>query len=332
MKLILVTPEFDPERGGVGRYLHDLYGGLPQDRVLVIQDNSYVSHWLRAIPRLWKRLRAYPEAVLHISHVLPLGTVALALHLLTGRRYIVSLHGMDYFSALGSSRKKFLLRWILKFSSGITVNTEALAGAIELFSGRGVFVLPPSLPVMNSSDYSERRAAGLRLLVVARLVERKGIDTIISALHMLPGASLTIVGDGPDRMRLEKLAGESGVLDCITFLGQISDDAKRNVYLTHDVFVMPTREIGADKEGFGIVYLEAQYFGLPVVGGEGIGVAEAIHPDLRRYAVRHTAETLRDAIIAATSHAPKPQQLRSFAERFDSRTQSQRFWKWLKSV
>ena len=332
MKLILVTPEFNPERGGVGRYLHDLYGGLPQDRVLVIQDNEYVRHWLRAIPRLWKRLRAYPEVVLHVSHVLPLGTVALVLRLVSGRRYVVSLHGMDYFSALGSPRKKFLLRWILKFASGITVNTEALGRAVEVFAGREAFLLPPSLPAMASSEFSPRRAGGLRLLVVARLVERKGIDTIISALHMIPGATLTIAGDGPDRMRLEKLAGESGVLDMITLAGQISESAKRELYLSHDVFVMPTREIGADKEGFGIVYLEAQYFGLPVVGGEGIGVIEAIHPDLRQYAVRHTAETLRDAILAVTAQAPKPQQLRAFAERFDSRTQSQRFWKWLKTV
>jgi phosphatidylinositol alpha-1,6-mannosyltransferase len=196
-----------------------------------------------------------------------------------------------------------------------------------------VLVVPPPLPTFSSHAFADRKSEGaLRLLSIGRLVERKGFDTVISALRLMPGATLSIAGDGPDRLRLEQLASESGFSDRISFLGRVDDAMKESLYLSHDVFVLPTREIGADKEGFGIVYLEAQYFGLPVVGGEGIGVTEALHEKLQPFALRHTPETLANAVQTVAKTAPTTKLLRAFTDRFDPKTQSQRFWKWIKSI
>ncbi|MEI7741091.1 MAG: glycosyltransferase family 4 protein [bacterium] len=334
MKLVLATPEYGNERGGIGRYLYGIYSNLPAERTLVLNDDKLFSgHWLFLIQRLFLKLRKYPDAVLHISHVLPYGTVALILKILTGRKYIISLHGMDYFLALGNTRKRFLLRWILKFASGVTANTESLRKLVEVFSKREVIVLYPSIPqTLIGSPLELRAEMPLRWLMLGRLVERKGFDTAIEALKFMPEARITIAGDGPDRLRLEKLAAESGFYDRVTFTGRVDDALKIKLFLEHDVFVLPTREIGSDKEGFGIVYLEAQFFGLPVIGGEGIGVREAIHPDLRAHAIRHTPESLAQAIRDVGVKAPRISELREFASNFEAKRQAQYFWKWFKHL
>jgi glycosyltransferase involved in cell wall biosynthesis len=109
------------------------------------------------------------------------------------------------------------------------------------------------------------------LLTVSRLDphdQGKNIDAIIRAmpavLERRPGARLQIVGDGALRAELETLAGELGVGGSIDFLGRVGDDALEEAYRQARVFVLPS-----EKEGFGIVYLEAWQRGLPVICGTG---------------------------------------------------------------
>lgn len=87
-----------------------------------------------------------------------------------------------------------------------------------------------------------------------------------------------IVGQGVERLRLEKLAEQLGVRGCVTFVGPVDDDELPKYYNDCDVFVMPSREIPQDPsvEAFGIVYLEASACGKPVIGGRSGGAEEAI--------------------------------------------------------
>jgi phosphatidylinositol alpha-1,6-mannosyltransferase len=126
------------------------------------------------------------------------------------------------------------------------------------------------------------------ILTVARLAsgERyKGHDTVIRAmptiLSQVPDAAYLVVGDGPDRERLEGLVGRSGVAARVVFAGSVPDKDLPDYYNLCDVFTMvsrrgPTRHGGYRGEGFGIVYLEAAACGKPVVAGNDGGVAEAV--------------------------------------------------------
>lgn len=129
-----------------------------------------------------------------------------------------------------------------------------------------------------------RRAHGLEsarvVLVLCRLVRRKGVDTLLRALPEIcarvPQTRLVIVGDGPDRGRLEALARSSEVRERVLFVGRAPQADLVRWYSAADVFAMPARLEPPDVEGFGIVFLEASACAIPVVGPDEGGPLDAI--------------------------------------------------------
>jgi len=148
-------------------------------------------------------------------------------------------------------------------------------------------------------NHLEEKGVGGRkiLLTTGRLVERKGHDQVIRALPEIikrfPDVLYCISGIGPNEENLRKIAQESGVVDYVRFLGRLPEKELLYLYNTCELFIMPSREIEKEGhiEGFGIVFLEANACGKPVIGGRSGGVLEAIregetgllvNPDSRR--------------------------------------------------
>ncbi|MET9020301.1 glycosyltransferase family 4 protein [Actinopolymorpha sp. NPDC004070] len=129
------------------------------------------------------------------------------------------------------------------------------------------------------------------VVCVARLTERKGQDTLITAwphvLREVPGATLLVVGDGPYRADLERLADETGVRENVVFAGAVPWTDIPPYFDAGDVFAMPcrTRLAGLEPEGLGIVFLEAQASGLPVVVGDSGGAPDAVRHGETGYVV-----------------------------------------------
>ena len=114
---------------------------------------------------------------------------------------------------------------------------------------------------------------------LCRFVERKNVSTVIEALNILhqsfPNFSFQLAGDGPQKkLLLKKLAN---VHFSWNYHGKISDEEKTQTFYPNlDVFVMPTLESKHDVEGFGIVYLEANASGVPVISAKSGGAKEAL--------------------------------------------------------
>lgn len=117
---------------------------------------------------------------------------------------------------------------------------------------------------------------------MARLAQPyKGHDVLLHSLALVrarvPDAHLDVVGDGPLRPELERIAAEAGVADAVTFHGSTSDGERDALLSNAAVFAMPSRVDGfASGEGFGIAYIEAGAHGLPVVGGNVGGASDAV--------------------------------------------------------
>ncbi len=119
------------------------------------------------------------------------------------------------------------------------------------------------------------------VVCTARMVRRKGQDTLVKAwprvLRSHPDARLLLVGDGPHRKAVERLARRLRVTDSVLFTGSVPWQEVPAYVDAGDVFAMPcrTRLLGLEPEAFGIVFLEAQACGLPALIGDSGGAPEA---------------------------------------------------------
>lgn len=152
-------------------------------------------------------------------------------------------------------------------------------------------VVHPSAGAPPPREAVVRRASELRgelgladgpvVLSVGRLVPRKGFDRVLDGVAELratwPSLQYIVVGDGPERARLEVQARERGVTGAVHFLGAVDELTKWAAYDVCDVFAMPNRVLGgSDWEGFGIVFLEAAVARRAAIGGNTGGVPDAV--------------------------------------------------------
>lgn len=149
----------------------------------------------------------------------------------------------------------------------------------------------PRLALAEPERRVEARAAFARrfgnlgtgpiLLSAGRLVRRKGVarfvEDVLPRLHgQLPGATLLIVGEGPERRRIEAAAERVPRRGPVRLLGRLSDDELCFAYAAADCFVMPNQSIPGDPEGFGIAALDASVAGLWVFASRVDGIPDAV--------------------------------------------------------
>lgn len=130
------------------------------------------------------------------------------------------------------------------------------------------------------------------ILSIARLERRKGFDQALRALaaldreHKIPDNWLYVIGgQGVERSSLEALAADLGISPRVKFLGFVAPEELPDLYGAADVFLQPNRDIEGDTEGFGIVFLEANACGTPVIGGFSGGTADAIEDGISGFRV-----------------------------------------------
>ncbi|MBB5692514.1 glycosyltransferase family 4 protein [Muricoccus pecuniae] len=203
---------------------------------------------------------------------------------------LVLAHGSE-FPPAASARKARRIGAALGKATAIAANSGFTAGLMGPYlpqdAVRPVVIHLPVAPQPAPDEEARRWAegflggAGPVLLTVARLEPRKGIDSVLRALPALagrhPGLRYVVAGGGEDETRLRRLARELGVEERVRFLGRVVDrNLKAALYAGADLFAMPSRREGASVEGFGLVYLEAAWHGLPAVAGSDGGAAEAV--------------------------------------------------------
>ncbi|REE97435.1 glycosyltransferase family 4 protein [Thermomonospora umbrina] len=164
----------------------------------------------------------------------------------------------------------------LKKADAVIVLTERLK---PLVPGDNVHVIPPGVGVGFRRQASVSGRAALadvgrpRVAFVGRLRAQKGVDTLLRAFALLgaSGGRLVIVGDGPERARLEALAARLGVAGRVSFLGFVPHETVPALLREMDVLVLPSR-----YEELGSVLLEAMYCRVPVVATQVGGVPHLI--------------------------------------------------------
>jgi phosphatidylinositol alpha-1,6-mannosyltransferase len=315
-KTLIVTNDFPPRPGGIQAFVHSMALRLDPGQVVVYastwKDGEEVAAFdaeqpfpvvrdrtsvLLPTPRVTRRavrlLREHGCSSVWFGAAAPLGLMAPALRAAGARRIVATTHGHEAgWAQLPGARR--LLRRIGEGTDVVTYLGEytrsRISGALSAGAAARMVQLPPGVDEKTFHPGSGGAVVRARLglsdrpvvVCVSRLVPRKGQDTLIQAmpqiLRRVPDAVLLIVGGGPYRARLERLAGEVGVAESVRFTGAVAWEELPAHYGAGDVFAMPcrTRRGGLDVEGLGIVYLEASATGLPVVAGDSGGAPDAV--------------------------------------------------------
>ena len=193
-------------------------------------------------------------------------------------------------------------------------NSQHVAGRIRRYYNREATVVhppvdcdffhPDSAPAVSPD--SDARAA----LVVSALVPYKRIDVAIEACRRA-GVPLTIVGSGPERARLERTAAADHARSDVQFLGRVSDEQLRQLYRRAAVVLLP------GEEDFGIVPLEAQACGRPVVAlGRGGAVETVVSGETGLLVDEPSPGAFADAVARVLRSRFDPAAIRRHAERF----------------
>jgi glycosyltransferase involved in cell wall biosynthesis len=160
----------------------------------------------------------------------------------------------------------------------VVTSSAYSAERIASFYGidREEIAIVPEMIDLNTWDRAlepaPREEGPPRILTVAHLYPRKGVDTLLRAFASVPGeAHLRIVGTGPERERLEHLSHTLGIADRVHFLGHLPFVALVAEYRNAAIFALPT-----EQEGFGIVFLEAMASSLPIVATRVAAVPEVV--------------------------------------------------------
>lgn len=232
-------------------------------------------------------------AEIHAGQFFSAGVAALACRLFLGTPYVLYVFGADIMELSGRAVMRAVSRAILGRCRGVISCSHFTMGFIRrtYTVHSPLFVVNPGVEERYFSPDAAlagklREKYGLAdkrvLITVGRLVERKGHDIVIGCLRALkkkvPDIHYLIVGDGPNRATLERLARAYGVRSDVTFCGAIPYGELPAHYLLGEVFIMISRQIDlkGDVEGFGIVYLEANAAGLPVIGARTGGTPDAV--------------------------------------------------------
>lgn len=294
MKYLLTTLEYPPQVGGVATYYANLVSAWSKNDEWTVIDNSKNEligpgrfGWLRSVLTLIKAQQKQYDLVL-IGQILPLGTAALIASLFVRLPFAIVLHGMDLSFALRGKRKRFISKLILgRAKHVICANSYVQKILNDEFPSLShkITVINPGVVVgadtrAAGSDLTTRYSlAGKKVLLsIGRLVERKGFDRVINALSSVKEDNWVylIAGEGPEKEKLISQAAASNVAAKIHFIGQLNESEKWSCLDICDIFIMTSRDIEGDFEGFGIVYLEANIAGKPVIAGRSGGVADAV--------------------------------------------------------
>lgn len=259
-------------------------------------DERILSNWtsIRRYQQISGRLRnivrQHNVSSIHAGRPLHEGLVARWMNIRYGIPYLCFIHGEDINIATTSRELKILTQSILKNAYRLVANSNFTVGLLRhdwKVPEKKIALMHPGIDVSQFSHVVQSpaprkytTAGDVVLLTVGRLQKRKGQDAVIRSVAKLrdkhPNLRYLIAGVGEQEAELRSLVAELSLEKQVLFLGAVSDQEIMDCYRECDIFVMSNRAVGKDCEGFGIVFLEAQAHGLPVIAGAHGGTGDAM--------------------------------------------------------
>lgn len=256
-------------------------------------------------------LRQKPTAI-HAHWIIPQAFIAVLAKMLSGRRtpILVTSHGADLYALNGSLMRR-IKRWTLQHCAKATVVSQAMLEPLHALGmpAERTTIAPMGVDMDKFHTHSGNQRNPCELLFVGRLVEKKGLRHLLDALPLIieqhPQTSLTIIGFGPELAERQQQAQQLGIDSRVQFIGACPQSELPTYYRRAAMLVAPfVQADSGDREGLGLVSVEALACGCPVVTTRIDAVKEVFDGQWPPYlATSGDAPSLAEQVIKAL-HAP----------------------------
>lgn len=262
-------------------------------------------------------IKKYDIDIIHAHWIFPQGFIGVLVRFLTKKsvKIVVTSHGGDLFGLRGAFFK-WTQKNVLSSVDRITVVSQYMKDHIAQHFKRQIaqeYVNVISMGVELNNVFvpnTERVMARNSLIFVGRLVPKKGLHVLLHALYHLKSEghiySLQIIGDGPERNRLEAQCADLDISSQVEFLGakvksQLPDYLQRSECAVFPFVI----DANGDQEGLGLVVVEAIGCGCTVVVSNLGAIADVIPDDCICHVKAESGnyESLADAIKTASKSA-----------------------------
>jgi glycosyltransferase involved in cell wall biosynthesis len=340
---IAIVHDYLNQAGGAERVVGTLHTMFPDAPIFttildraslweVLRDADIRTSWMQKLPLLKRHFKAYllfyPGAIerfdlrefdLVISSSSAFGKAAItrkdAVHVCychTPMRFVWDYQRYMEREQYGSPVRAVLVPVLKRFRAWdvktagrpdvYVANSTVVADRIRRFYGRESVIVPPPVAVQRFTPVEKAEDF---YLIVSRLNPYKRVDLVVKAFNDL-GRPLVIIGDGPDRATLEKMAKPN-----ITFLGRLPDPEVARYYARCRALLFP------GDEDFGIVPLEANAAGRPVIAFKAGGALDTVvNGETGIFFCELTPESLTEAVLHAEATAWDSAAIRRHAEDF----------------
>ena len=276
-------------------------------------------YW-RVFWQIRKIIKQHHITHLHCGRVIHEGVTAWLLKLITGTPYLCYVHGEDVETAATSGEHNLMVKQVCKHAELLICNSHNSASIVKRLnygSDDKINVLHPgvdaSLFVPSAADDEFKQQMGWQgrkvIITVGRLQARKGQDMMLRATALLkqqfPDILYAIIGRGECLESLKALTAELSINEYVQFLTDVSDAQMIQCYQQSDMFILPNRTIGNDIEGFGMVLVEAQACGKPVIAGDSGGTKETMLVNQSGLVIDCTDAQLISTMVAKLLADPK---------------------------
>lgn len=331
MKICIVSDDYPPLLGGISTHVYGLSKYLSEDdkveKVSVITFNSELpgkeiiskkldvirlpraKNPLVVIKTLYELFKRRDYDIFHAATLYPSLPIT-PFKIFMKKKSFVTIYGLD---ALSQRKLRPLFKYALNKADKVIAFSEStkreVANAYNLDGGRFKTIYTGiSVPKLDKQEVEKLKKkynikkGDFVVLFVGRFDERKGVDDLMYAVNEMRNESvkLLIVGDGGEGEKMRRLRENLNLEEKVIFTGSIPYENVFGFYGLADVFCMPSkylREKG-NIEGLGIVFLEAQSYGVPCIGTNSGGIPEAIEDGKSGFIVPESnPEAIKESIL-----------------------------------
>jgi len=298
MRVLFITRKYPPQIGGMESFAFGLINNVKCQKETIILNKRQINLiWWLPYALILSLIKSRRVDHIHLCDGL-LAPIGLILKKIYHKPISVTVHGLDvtYQNWLYQNINVRCLKYLDKI---ICVSSSTKQDCLDKnISEKKLFVIPDGVET-NKFQISNFKFQNNKkiLLTVGRLVKRKGVEWFINNIMPKLGTEYEywVVGRGPEKENIEKAILKNNLQNQVKLLGFVDDEKLQKIYNQADIFIMPNIKVEGDREGFGIVALEAGAYGLPVLAADLEGLKDVIKNGENGYLVpeRNTQEYIK---------------------------------------